>query len=169
MCPHMREHWRHLANTIELMLSSAHPSPQSKRRKSIGSAIFAQLTAEYRRAHWRYLASTIELVLLWAHPSHCPQPKLQIDRCSRFCTVHDRNPYTLQWAPLSPKLPLPWGYRPPSNIWLPGPTRSSTQTVLDRFSRFCTDDRTVSLHFTKGRSFPLKIAPSHGDVMWTPI
>jgi len=30
MCPHMRAHWRHLANTIELVLPSAHPSPQLK-------------------------------------------------------------------------------------------------------------------------------------------
>jgi len=28
----MRAHWRNLANTIELMLSSAHPSPQTKRQ-----------------------------------------------------------------------------------------------------------------------------------------
>jgi len=32
MCPPMRAHWRHLANTIELVLPSAHPSPQSKRQ-----------------------------------------------------------------------------------------------------------------------------------------
>ena len=32
MCPHGRAHWRHLANTIELVLPSAHPSPQSKRQ-----------------------------------------------------------------------------------------------------------------------------------------
>jgi len=28
----MRAHWRHLANTIEPVLPSAHPSPQSKRQ-----------------------------------------------------------------------------------------------------------------------------------------
>ena len=34
---------------------------------------------------------------------------------------------------------------------------------LDRFCRFCADDRRVSLYFTMGRPFlPLKIAPSHG-------
>jgi len=32
MCPHWRAHWRHLANTIELLLPSAHPSPQRKRQ-----------------------------------------------------------------------------------------------------------------------------------------
>jgi len=32
------------------------------------------------------------------------------------------------------------------------------------FIRFCTDNRTVSLYFTMGRPFPLKIAPSQGDL-----
>ena len=32
MCPAMREPWRHLVNTIELVLPSAHPSPQPKRQ-----------------------------------------------------------------------------------------------------------------------------------------
>jgi len=41
----MRTHWRHLANTIELMLPSAYPSPQPKRQIDRFSH-FAQLTAE---------------------------------------------------------------------------------------------------------------------------
>ena len=32
MCPHMRAHWRHLANVIELVLPSAHPNLQPKRQ-----------------------------------------------------------------------------------------------------------------------------------------
>ena len=32
MCPPVRTHWRHLANTIELVLPSAHLSPQPKRQ-----------------------------------------------------------------------------------------------------------------------------------------
>jgi len=48
---------------------------------------------------------------------------------------------------------IPWAH--PS----PQPKRH-----LDRFCRFCTDDRRVSLYFTMGRPFPLpqKNAPSHG-------
>jgi len=38
-----RAHWRHLGNTIEHVLPWAHPNPNDK---SIGSAAFAQLTAE---------------------------------------------------------------------------------------------------------------------------
>jgi len=45
MCPLMRAHWPNLANTIELVLSLAHPSPQPN-DKSIGSAVFAQFTPE---------------------------------------------------------------------------------------------------------------------------
>jgi len=32
ICRPMRAHWRHLANTIELALPSAHPSPHTKRQ-----------------------------------------------------------------------------------------------------------------------------------------
>jgi len=32
MCPPMMAHWRHLANTIELVLPSANPSPKPKRQ-----------------------------------------------------------------------------------------------------------------------------------------
>ena len=45
MCLPMRAHWRHLVNVIELVLLSAHSSPQPN-GKLIGSAVFAQFTAE---------------------------------------------------------------------------------------------------------------------------
>jgi len=65
MCPHGRGHWRYLANTTELVITSTHPSPQPKRQIdrfshfqpiqahkpniiSIGSAVFAQMTTECR-------------------------------------------------------------------------------------------------------------------------
>ena len=44
-CPPMRANWRNLANTIELV----HPLPtrvHNRNAKSIGSAVFAQMTAE---------------------------------------------------------------------------------------------------------------------------
>jgi len=56
-----RVHWRHLANTIELVLPSADPTPQPN-SKSIGSAVHAQHMAECRRAHWRHLTNTSEIV-----------------------------------------------------------------------------------------------------------
>jgi len=87
------------------------------------------------RAHWRHLANTFELVFPSAYPS--PQPKPQIDRFSRFCTPHSSkslyftlSPYTLQWAPLSPKLPLPMkgSERHPIHNSL-GKSESTTQTA----------------------------------------
>jgi len=47
---------------------------------------------------------------------------------------------------------IPWAHSSPQ------PKRH-----LDRFSRFRTGDRTVSLQFTMGLPFPLKIVPSHGE------
>jgi len=44
MCP--PEHWRHLVNAIELVLPSAHRLVHNPNGKSIGSAVFAPLTAE---------------------------------------------------------------------------------------------------------------------------
>jgi len=47
MCPPMLAHWRHRANTTELVLLLAHQSPQPKRQiESICSAVSTQLTAE---------------------------------------------------------------------------------------------------------------------------
>ena len=59
----------------------------------------------------------------WAHPS--AQPKLHLDRCSRFCQMTVECPYTLQQDVPSPKkLQLPMvGSGPLSNAWFPGPTR----------------------------------------------
>jgi len=71
----MREHWRHLADTIEPVL----PAASSPQPKSIGSAIFAQIIAE--------------------------------------------GPYTLQWCPFPPTLPLPMGDLDPSNLWFLEPVR----------------------------------------------
>jgi len=54
------------------------------------------------RAHWRHLANTTELGLRSAHPS--PQPKLQIDWLSRFCTSHGKKSLYFTMGPLSPKI-----------------------------------------------------------------
>jgi len=44
-CPSIRAHWRHLADTIELVHPSAHSS-HNRYGKWIGSVVFAELTAE---------------------------------------------------------------------------------------------------------------------------
>jgi len=82
-----------------------------------------------------------------------------------FAELTAESPYTLQWAALSPKFPLPVGeldrhlihdcFADPS----PQP-----KGHLDWFSHFCTEDRRVSPYFTMGRPFPLKIAPSYAGI-----
>ena len=111
----MRAHWLHLANTIELVHPSAHSSPQPK-SKWIGSAAFAQLTAESAYTlQWAPLSTRIALsdggsgpamyiMMLWAHES--PQPKRNLNRFSRVCT--DDRRVSLCGLPVSPsKLFLP--------------------------------------------------------------
>ena len=87
MCPPTKTHCRHLANTIELC--SLRPTRvHNPNGKSIGSAVFIQLTAE--------------------------------------------SSYTLQWAPLSPKIAAShdviWT---PSNTWFLGPIRAHNPNDID--------------------------------------
>ena len=112
-----------------------------------------------------HLANTTELALPSAHPS--PQPKWQIDQFSHFLhSSRQKVPIVYKFtmrAPLSPNLTLPM--RRPG----PHPTRESlgaseptTQTAFRSVQPFFIDDRIVSLYFTMGRLFHLKITPSHG-------
>jgi len=90
MCPPMRVHWRHLANTIELMLPSAHPSPQPKRKIDRFSRF---CTAHGRKSlyftmglpfsqdcpfHWGGGSGLPSNLIHWANPS--PQLKRHLDR-----------------------------------------------------------------------------------------
>jgi len=119
MCPPMWAHWRHMVNTIEHVLPSAHPSPQSN-SKLIGSAISAQLMAE--------------------------------------------NPYTLQWAIPSPKLPLLMGGSGPhlthNSLGHSEPriqmASRSVQPFLHKWPQ------SVPILYNGTPLCPLKIAHSHG-------
>jgi len=109
--------------------------------------------AKCRQAHWRHLANMTEVVLRWAHPN--PQPKLQIDQFSHFCTAYSRKVSIFyNRFPFCQSCPFQWGGSgPPSNTipWAhPSP---QPKWHVDRFS-FCTDNRTVSLYFTMGCTFP---------------
>ena len=93
--PSIRAHWRHLANTIELVHPSAHSSPQSKRQMDRFSRF---CTAYGRKCLYLQWAPYIHLnchfpwgsapplyhVMLSAHGS--PQPKRHLDWFSRLCT-----------------------------------------------------------------------------------
>ena len=64
---------------------------------------------------------------------------------------------------LPQKLPLPMENMDPHLIVVPWAHPSpQPKRQLDRFSRFCTDELRVTLYFTMGRSFPLKIPPFRG-------
>jgi len=73
-----------------------------------------------------------------------------------FAQLMAESPCTFQWAPLSPKLPLPIGDLDPHQLnmipWAyPSP---QPKQHLDQFRNFCTDNNRVSLYFTMGHPFP---------------
>jgi len=134
-CPPMRAHWRHLANTIELMLPSAH-KVHNPNCKSIVSAVFAQLAAECRPVHWLHLVNTIELVhigatwhirlnLCFLRPTRVQNPNGKSIHSAISAQLTAESHYTLQWAPLSPKIALYHAVSgPQSNTLFLGPIRA---------------------------------------------
>jgi len=89
---------QYLWTPIQHMISTAYPSPHPN-GIPIGSAVFAQTTVECPYTlQWDAHSSPKICPFPWgdldphlihgsrAHPS--PQPKRQIDRCSRFCRAH---------------------------------------------------------------------------------
>jgi len=94
--PPMWAHWRHLANTIEFVFSSA-LQVHNPKGKSIDSAVVALLTAD--TLPWAPL-SPKNCPFPWGdldrhltHDSLSPsepttQPKRHLDRFSRFCMAH---------------------------------------------------------------------------------
>ena len=108
---HIGATWRIRLNPCFHRLTQVH----NANGRSIGSAVFAQLTAKCRRVHWHRLANTIEIVHIGA--------TWRIRLNSRFLRLtrdHNPNgksigsivaaqrtaesPYTLQWATLSPQI-----------------------------------------------------------------
>jgi len=68
-------------------------------------------------------------------------------------------PYSGRLYP--PELPIPMG----DLVWTPSdtiPSAHASNWHLDRFCRFCTDDRRVFLYFVMVHSFPLQNCPFHG-------
>jgi len=134
--------------------------------KSIGSAVFAQLTAESRRVHWRSLANTIELLPL-AHRVNNPNGKSIGSAVSAQLTAESF--YTLEWATLPQNCPLMDPDGDPHLIQdsLGASPSPQSKGHHDRFSRFCTADRRVSLYFKMGRPSPSKLPFQWG--IWTSI
>jgi len=101
-------------------------------------------------------------------------------------SAQQKVPIFYNGRPFPPKLPLLMGDRDPHLIWFLWPVRAHnpngiiiiiiitylftngsavfaqlTTEYLNQFSHFCTDDRTVSLYFTKGCPFPPSKFPLH--------
>jgi len=167
MCPPMWAHWHHLANTIELVLPSAHPSPQHKWQIDRFSCVCAAHSRVLSRtlvppgeydwncAHWRHLANMIELVLPLAHPS--PQPKGQIDWFSHFCTAHGSKSLYFTMT-LSPKI------APHLTLFL-GPIQThNPNVILIGSAVFAQMTAECSNTWQWDALSPLKIATFHGDL-----
>jgi len=116
------------------MLPSARPSPQSK-RKSIGSAVFAQLAAESpytlqwvllcpKITHSR-LESGIQSNTWFPGPIRAQNPNGVTIGSAAFAQMTAVSLYFTMWRPLHPpqNCPFPCGIWTPSNTWLLAPTR----------------------------------------------
>jgi len=167
MCPHGRAHWRHLANTIELVLPSAHPV-HNPNGKSIGSALFAQLTAESPYTLKRALPPKLPLLVGELDPrlihdslSHT-EPKVQTASRSVHLFSH-RWPHSVpilySGGPFAAKLPIPTGIWAPSNTRFLGPIRAHKSNGISIGSSVFAQMTAVSLYFTMGRPFPPQNCP----------
>jgi len=163
MCPPMCKHWHHLANITELVLPSVHPSPQPKwqinqfshfctahSRKSLNFTMgdpFPQ-NCPFSWGIWTPTNSIPSAIL-------SPQSKQHHDRFSHFRSGDRRvSLYFTMGCPFPQKLPLPMkGFGTSSNTIPWAHLSPQPKQHLNRFSRFCTDDCSVSLYFTMGRPF----------------
>jgi len=103
MCPLMRAHWRHLANTIELMHPLAQLSPQPEQQIDQFSGFCA---GHHRKSLYFTMGNTIHQNCpfpwgiwipsdTWFHWS--PQAKRHLDCSVIFAQMTAEYPYTLQW------------------------------------------------------------------------
>jgi len=101
-CPPMRAHWRHLANTVELVLPLAHPNPQPKWQ--------IDLFSHFCTAHGRspYTSPSIPWFL---GPILTNNPNAISVSSPVLAQMTTEWPYTVQWAGPSPpqNCPFPWG------------------------------------------------------------
>jgi len=132
-------YWRHLANTIitiQLVLPSAHPSPQPKRQVDRFSrfctahgvkSLYSTMVDPFPKM--ALLLGDLDPHIIYDSLSEC-EPTIQtasqlVQQVTAEC------PCTLQWAAPSPlKIALPmWESRPQSNTGFLCPPESSTKTV----------------------------------------
>ena len=100
---------------------------------------------------------------------HSPNGKSIGSAVPAYLTAESPYAY-MQWAILSPKLPFPMGLSgPPCNTWFHGPTRVLNPNGISIGSAvFAGLTRECPYTLQWDSPFPLKIAPSHGEI-WTPF
>jgi len=132
MCFPMWAHWRHLANMIELVLPSAHPSPQPKRQIDRFSRL---CTAHVRESLYFTTGNSFPQNCpfpcgiwtpsntLFLEPIEAYNPNGTSIGSAVFVQMTAECPYTLQSdAPPTLKIaPSHGGSGPPSNTQFPGP------------------------------------------------
>jgi len=87
----------------------------------------------------------IRLNLYFLRPTPVHNPNGKSTRSTVLAQLTAESPYTYNWLCFPQNCPLPFWIWTPSNTWFPGPTRV-LNPHLDRFSRFCIDNRRVSLY-----------------------
>jgi len=127
-------HWRHLANTIELVFPSAHPSPQPKQQIER----FSRLCTAYCRKSLLYNGRPCPPKIAHSHGGFEPPSSRWFPGASRilnpngisiglavFALMTAECPYKLTLEPpLSPRIAPSHGRSgPPSSTWFPGATR----------------------------------------------
>jgi len=158
MCPHGRAHWCHLANMIELVLPSAHPSPQPKWQIDR----FSRLCTAHGRKSLYLTMGDLSPKIAPSHggfgppfnswflePDQAHNPNCITIVSTIFAQVTAECPYTLQWVPFPPKLPL--------HIRESGPpfeptTQTASLSVQPFFHRW--PQSAPILYNTMGRPFP---------------
>jgi len=162
MCHPMWAHWRHLANTIELVLPSAHPSPQPKRQVDRFSRFWAAhgSVVGYTGATWQI---RLNLCFIWPTRVHNINGK----SISAAVSAQLRAESHLHWETLAPKISPSHAASGPhlihDSLAILSP---QSKRHHDRFSYFLSGDRRVSLYFTMGASFPKNCPFLWG--IWTP-
>jgi len=171
MWPRMWAHWRHLVNMIELVLPSAHPSPQPKQQIDR----FSQFCTADARIPTLYKWTTVFPKLAPSHGESGPHlthdslghSQLTIQTASQSVQLLSHRlpqsvPILYNGMTLSPsKLPISMRRSgPPYNTWFPGPIWDlNPNGFLIRSAIFAgltsvTDRQTVRPSYSVGNNIP---------------
>ena len=164
MCHRGRAQWCQLANTIELVLLSAHSNSQPKRQIDRFSRVSSGMPEHVLSPNncpfaWGIWASSSNTCFLGS--TRVLNPTGISIGSAVFVQLTAERHYTLQRATLgASKLPLPMGdlQLHPIHDFLAHPS-PQPKRHLDRFSHFCTAQRRVSLYFTMDRPFSAQNCP----------